>query len=161
MLCLPANIGGPAALKVAGTFGEVDVFQFDDTHELYAHIDYVRLDELPPFERWGEAVEPLARGDFFATTGEVAVRGRLLGLDRRPSRRLDRGGLDVPPAVRRDRLGRRSRGRAPRDTPLPQTRVFGAGGFGLAIEAPGWAWARIAVWDVAGNGAFVNPTWRE
>ena len=46
-------------------------------------------------------------------------------------------------------------------TPLSRTRVFGAGGFGLTIDAPGWAWARVAVWDVAGNGAFVNPTWRE
>ena len=56
-------------------FGEVDVFQFDATHELYAHmnINYVRLDELPPFDRWGEAVEPLARGDFFTTTGEVLL----------------------------------------------------------------------------------------
>ena len=26
---------------------------------------------------------------------------------------------------------------------------------------PGWTWARVAVWDVAGNGGFVNPVWRE
>ena len=47
--------------------GEVDVFQFDETHELYAHmnINYVRLDRLPSFDQWGEALAPLARGDFF------------------------------------------------------------------------------------------------
>ena len=41
-------------------FGEVDLFQFDDTHELYAHlnINYVRLDDL------GEALEPLTPGEF-------------------------------------------------------------------------------------------------
>src|SRR4030095_5461519 len=55
--------------------GEVDVFQFDHTHELYAHmnVNYVRLDRLPSFERWGEALAPLAKGAFFTTTGEVLL----------------------------------------------------------------------------------------
>ena len=57
------------------TFGEVDVFQFDETHELYAHmnINYVRLDQLPSFDQWGEVLEPLVNGDFFTTTGEVLL----------------------------------------------------------------------------------------
>ena len=56
-------------------FGEVDMFQFDHTHELYAHmnINYIKLDRLPAFDRWGDALEPLARGDFFTTTGEVLM----------------------------------------------------------------------------------------
>ena len=56
-------------------FGEVDVLQFDATYELYAqmNINYLRLDELPSFDRWGDAVAPLARGDFFTTTGEVLL----------------------------------------------------------------------------------------
>ncbi len=56
-------------------FGEVDMFQFDHTHELYAHmnINYIRLDRLPEFDRWGDALVPLARGDFFTTTGEVLL----------------------------------------------------------------------------------------
>ncbi len=28
------------------------------------------------------------------------------------------------------------------------------------ISAPLIPWARVAVWDVAANGAFVNPIWR-
>ena len=56
-------------------FGEVDMFQFDHTHELYAHmnINYVKLDRLPAFDRWGDALDPLAKGDFFTTTGEVLL----------------------------------------------------------------------------------------
>jgi len=39
--------------------GEVDVFQIDSTHELYAHmnVNYVRLPRLPDFEHYGEVVE--------------------------------------------------------------------------------------------------------
>ena len=55
--------------------GEVDVFQFDHTHELYAHmnINYIKLDRLPAFDRWGDALAPLAKGEFFTTTGEVLL----------------------------------------------------------------------------------------
>ena len=145
-------------------FGEVDVFQFDDTHELYAHmnINYVRLDELPPFDRWGEAVEPLARGDFFTTTGEVLLPE--VDFSASTADRLDvwieadwTFPLRFAEIVWGDDAGQVHR----EITLLSRTRVFGAGGFGLATGAPGWAWARVAVWDVAGNGAFVNPTWRE
>ena len=26
--------------------------------------------------------------------------------------------------------------------------------------AAGWQWARLEVWDIATNGAFVNPVWK-
>ena len=145
-------------------FGEVDVFQFDDTHELYAHmnINYVRLDELPPFDRWGEAVEPLARGDFFTTTGEVLLPE--VDFSASTGDRLDvwiEADWTFPLRFAEIVWGDEAGGVQREIVALSRTRVFGAGGFGLATDAPGWAWARVAVWDVAGNGAFVNPTWRE
>ena len=56
-------------------FGEVDVFQFDHTHELYAHmnINYVRADKLPSFDDYGQLLEPLLRGEMFVSTGEVLL----------------------------------------------------------------------------------------
>ena len=45
--------------------------------------------------------------------------------------------------------------------PLASTRPHGADDMGFQLDAPGWEWVRVAVWDVAGNGAFVNPTWRD
>ena len=55
--------------------GEVDVFQFDATHELYAHmnINYVRLDRLPDFDNYHDVLEPFAAGAYFTTTGEVLL----------------------------------------------------------------------------------------
>ena len=43
---------------------------------------------------------------------------------------------------------------------LSSTREFGSKRFDWKAKASGWTWARVAVWDVAGNGAFVNPVWR-
>src|SRR2546421_1583942 len=48
-------------------FGEVDVFQIDASHELYAHmnVNYVRNN--------GDLIGAFANGDFFVTTGEVLL----------------------------------------------------------------------------------------
>ena len=52
-------------------------------------------------------------------------------------------------------------GRTHRDViELADTREFGSKRFEWRAKASGWTCARVAVWDVAGNGAFVNPFWR-
>ena len=41
-------------------------------------------------------------------------------------------------------------------TDLP---AFGTKHFSIPFDAKGKAWVRFAVWDSAGNGAFVQPVW--
>ena len=143
-------------------FGEVDVFQFDDTHELYAHmnINYVRADRLPDFDDWGEMLEPLAKGEFFTTTGEVLLPE--VDLSSSTAGRIEarvQAQWTFPlhfaeivwgdgQTIHRETI------------PLGDTRAFGHKTFDWSARADGWTWARVAVWDVAGNGAFVNPVWR-
>jgi hypothetical protein len=142
--------------------GEVDVFQFDHTHELYAHmnINYIKLDRLPAFDRWGEALAPLAKGEFFTTTGEVVLpevdfasssAGEIVAGVRAlwtfPLRFAEIVWGDGQ-ATHREVIE------------LADTREFGSKRFTWRAKASGWKWARVAVWDVAGNGAFVNPFWR-
>ena len=43
---------------------------------------------------------------------------------------------------------------------LADTREFGAQRFEWRAKASGLDVGPVAVWDVAGNGAFVNPFWR-
>ena len=125
------------------------------------NINYVRLDELPPFDRWGEAVDPLARGDFFTTTGEVLLPE--VDFSASIADRLDvwiEADWTFPPAVRRDRVGRRGRARAPGDHPVVPDPGLRRRRVRARHRRRGLGVARVAVWDVAGNGAFVNPTWR-
>jgi hypothetical protein len=37
--------------------------------------------------------------------------------------------------------------------------AFGTKHFAIPFDATGKAWVRFAVWDSAGNGGFVQPTW--
>ena len=142
--------------------GEVDVFQFDHTHELYAHmnINYVRLDRLPAFERWADALAPLAKGAFFTSTGEVLLPDVNLASSS-PSeivakvRVLWTFPLRFAEIVWGD--GKNTRSEV---IDLTDTRAFGDRMFEWRVQANGWTWARVAVWDVATNGAFVNPVWR-
>ena len=141
--------------------GEVDVFQFDHTHEVYGHmnVNYVKADRLPSFENYGQLLAPLRRGDFFVTTGEVLLPSWSIGgADDEIDVHVEVRGtfpLQFAEVVWGD-----GRGTQRERFDLAHTKEFGMGSYHWRVKAPGWKWARIAVWDVAANGAFVNPVRR-
>ena len=141
--------------------GEVDVFQLDSTHELYAHmnVNYVRLQGLPDFDHYGSLLEAVAQGNFFISTGEVllpdvkiAGNGRGITVQASASHTFP---LQLAEIVWGD--GSETQRKI---IPLDATREFAAASYDWSADAPGWKWARVAVWDVAGNGAFTNPVWK-
>jgi hypothetical protein len=142
--------------------GEVDVFQIDSTHELYAHmnVNYVKLRAIPTFDNYGTLLDALRRGEFFVSTGEVLL----------PELKIAEGAagqivvrarirhtfpLEMAEIVWGD-------GSETRRKIIPLTETDPFGDFSFSAEAAGgnWKWARLAVWDVAADGAFVNPVWR-
>jgi hypothetical protein len=142
--------------------GEVDVFQIDATHELYSHmnVNYVRLASLPAFEDYGRLLDALRRGDFFITTGEVLLPevhisegpgGRILV----QARIQHTFPLEMAEIVWGD--GNQTNRK---QIPLAQTHPFGNFTFSAEADGGNWKWARFAVWDIAADGAFVNPFWR-
>ncbi|MEX2261695.1 MAG: hypothetical protein WD696_07075 [Bryobacteraceae bacterium] len=142
---------------------EVDVFQIDHTHELYAHmnINYVRAAQLPSYDRYDELLQTMRKGDFFISTGEVLMPEHSI-------RETQTGKLHAAAELRYtlplqfaevvwgdgEKTHRKTHS-------LETTREFGKQKIEFEVEAPGWRWARLAVWDVAGNGAFANPVWNE
>ena len=142
--------------------GEVDVFQFDHTHELYAHmnVNYVKLDRLPSFERWGDVLAPLAKGEFFTTTGEVLLPDVTLASSSATEIVARARVLWTFPLRFAEVVWGDGQNTHREIIELADTREFGISTFEWRVRANGWKWARVAVWDVAGNGAFVNPFWR-
>lgn len=139
---------------------EVDVFQIDSTHELYAHmnINYVRAKSVPSFENYGAILQTMEKGDFFISTGEVLmpehsireIKGKLVATaDVRYTLPLQFAELVWGDGEKTHRT----------TYSLETTRQFGSRKITFDADAPGWRWARLAVWDVAGNGAFANPVW--
>lgn len=143
--------------------GEVDVFQFDHTHELYAHmnVNYLKLDRLPAFDRWGDALVPLAKGDFFTTTGEVLLPDVTFAASSAAEIVVKARVLWTFPLRFAEIVWGDSQTTHREVMELANTRDFGSATFDWRIQATGWKWARLAVWDVAADGAFVNPVWRQ
>jgi hypothetical protein len=124
------------------------------------NINYIKLDRLPDFDRWGDALMPLARGEYFTTTGEVLLprvdfskssANQIVAL------------VDVQwtfPLRSAEIVWSDGKTTHREAISLDDTREFGKKTFEWRAPAPGWQWARVAVWDIAGNGAFVNPLWR-
>ena len=142
--------------------GEVDVFQIESTHELYAHmnVNYVKLPSLPAFDDYAKLLAALQRGDFFTTTGEVLltevrIAGETGGRIAVQARIQHTFPLEMAEIVWGD--GKQTYRKT---ISLAETHPFGDFTFQGNAEGGNWTWARLAVWDVAGNGAFVNPVWR-
>ncbi len=141
--------------------GEVDVFQLDTTHELYGHlnINYVKLPSVPTYDDYGQILNALAKGEYFISMGEILI----------PDAALKSNGDQIIASVTADytfplRMAEIVWGDG-KEThheifPLDTTRQFGHRKFEWTAGASNWKWARLALWDVAGNGAFTNPVWR-
>jgi hypothetical protein len=142
--------------------GEVDVFQLDTTHELYAHmnVNYLRLPELPDFDHYGRLLDALAKGDGFVSTGEIILPRAAITAGRGDSIHVKAEiGYTFPLQLAEIVWGDGTETHR-QSIDLQSTHEFGHGDFGWDVDAPGWTWARLAVWDVAGDGAFTNPVWR-
>ncbi len=148
--------------------GEVDVFKIDHTHELYGHmnVNYLALDRVPRFdEDWSPILDALRGGRFFVTTGEVLLRSFTVG-GKGSGETLTAGRPEVKfelewtfpmrfaevvsgdgAKVYRERID------------LGDTGPFGHRTVTLAPDLNGRRWARVAAWDVAGDGAFSEPVW--
>lgn len=140
---------------------EVDVFQIDSTHELYAHmnINYVRAEKLPAFENYGELLRSMTKGDFFMSTGEVLMPSHSIRETGKSKLHATAEVQYTLPLQFAEVVWGDGEKTHRQTYSLETTRNFGNIKLDFDADAPGWRWARLAVWDVAGNGAFANPVW--
>jgi hypothetical protein len=142
-------------------FGEVDVFQLDHTHELYAHmnVNYVRMNNLPQWGNYGTVLDALAQGAGFITTGEILLPSVQWSSSGKGLRVNAAVRWTFPLAMAEIVWGDGSETHH-KTIDLTNSRQFGSEEFTWGLDEPGWKWARLAVWDVAGDGAFTNAFWR-
>jgi len=129
----------------------------DDTYPFLA-INYLKLDKVPSYnESWQPIVEGIHRGNFFGTTGEIlfhnwSIEGSgehsTLHAEFEYTFPLDFAELVWSDGARVDR----------RIIPLKDTLPFGKlKELNIPFDARGKKWVRLAVWDAAGDGAWLQP----
>jgi hypothetical protein len=128
----------------------------DETYASLA-VNYLKLDRVPLYnESWAPVVEGIRAGNFFGTTGEVlfhnwGVQGSgatsVYAADVEYTFPLEFAELVWSDGTRVER----------KIINLTDTLPFGKKEFRIPFDATGKKWVRFAVWDSAGNGAYVQP----
>jgi hypothetical protein len=143
--------------------GEIDVFQLSSTDELYGllNLNYLHISKLPDFEHYAEIFQSIQKGDGFISTGEVLVPSFSFSASTADEVQVDARVRSTFPLrlaeivwgdgsnTHRDRIA------------LDSAREFDDRPYVWKTKTPGWTWARLEVWDVAGDGAFTQPVWRD
>jgi hypothetical protein len=143
--------------------GEVDVFQISATDELYAHmnINYLRLPKLPSFDHYDEIFNSIKKGNGFITTGEILLPSVSMSAASDASVQVNAKISSTFPLRIAEIVWGDGKTTHHQIIDLQSTPSFDEHEYSWLAETPGWIWARFAVWDVAGDGAFTNPIWRK
>jgi hypothetical protein len=128
----------------------------DDTYPFLA-INYVKMDKVPAWnESWSPVVEGLHQGNFFGTTGEILFHDWKIegsGAKSVYSANIEYTfPLDFAEVVYSDgtTVDRKI-------VSLTDTTAFGTKTLRIPFDATGKKWVRLAVWDAAGDGAWLQP----
>jgi hypothetical protein len=143
--------------------GEVDVFQISSADELYGHmnINYLRLPELPSFDHYDSIMKSIQKGDGFITTGEILLPSTSMSAEGDRSVRVKARISSTFPLRIAELVWGDGVNTHHQLIDLNSTPAFDDHEYSWLVDTPGWRWARFAVWDVAGDGAFTNPVWRD
>jgi hypothetical protein len=128
----------------------------DETYPQLA-VNYIKLDRVPLYnESWTPIVEGLRAGNFFGTTGEILFHK--WGLEGSGGNRVYVAEVEYTFPLEFAELVWSDGNHVERKIiKLTDTLPFGKKEFGIPFDATGKKWVRLAVWDSAGNGAYVQP----
>ena len=141
--------------------GDVDTYKKGPEDDLYAGfpVNYLQMDRVPAWgDDWTPVLSALREGRFFATTGEVLIRNYAVtgtGQTRTLTADVD---WTYPPAFIEIVMGDGKAVTRKRVSLRDQT-AFGTKKITQTVDVTGQKWIRMSVWDVATNGALVQPVW--
>ncbi len=128
----------------------------DETYPQLA-VNYLKLDRVPLYnESWAPIVEGIRAGNFFGTTGEILFHH--WGLESSGANATYSATIECTFPLEFAELVWSDGTKVDRKIiNLTDTTPFGTKNFKIPFDATGKKWVRFAVWDSAGNGAWVQP----
>jgi hypothetical protein len=155
------NMYANTGIRPKYLIADVDTYRKGPEDDIYpGHpINYVKVDRLPgPAEDWSPILRSIRSGDFWVSTGEVLIKNYAVegtGAKRTVAADLEfTYPLEFVEVVWGD--GKKVDRQIIRAT---DTAAHGTKKISIPFDATGKVWVRMAVWDSAGNGAFVQPIW--
>jgi hypothetical protein len=155
------NQNANSRLRPKSIIADIDTYRKGPEDDLYPNfpVNYLKLSRVPGAdEDWTPILDTLRRGDFFVTTGEILITNYVVegrGDHRTISADVEwTFPLEFVEVVWGD--GKKTDRQI---IPAKDLQAFGMKHFSIPFEAAGRAWVRFAVWDSAGDGAFIQPSW--
>jgi hypothetical protein len=155
------NLYANSGLKPKYIIADIDTYKKGPEDDTYANfpVNYLKIDKTPrPDEDVSPVLKALRDGNFFVTTGEILITNYAVagtGAQRTVGADVEwTFPLSFVEVVWGD--GKKVERQVISATDLG---AFGSKHFAIPFDATGKAWVRFAVWDSAGNGAFVQPVW--
>ena len=155
------NMYAGLGIKPKYVIADIDTYRKGPEDDLYANfpVNYLKIDKTPgPDDDYSPILKALRDGNFFATTGEILIRNYSVagtGNQRTITADVDwTFPLNFVEVVWSD--GKKVDRQVISAT---DSAPFGTRHFAIPFDATGKAWVRFAVWDSAGDGAFVQPVW--
>jgi len=120
-------------------------------------INYIKLDRVPLYnESWAPIVEGMRSGNFYGTTGEILFHN--WGIEGSGDKRMYSASIEYTFPLDFAELVWSDGSNVDRKIiDLKDTTPFGTKEFKIPFDAAGKKWVRFAVWDSAGNGAYLQP----
>lgn len=155
------NLNANSGLRPKYVIADIDTYRKAPEDDLYPNfpVNYLKLERVPgPGEDRTPILRALRDGNFFATTGEILISNYALtgsGMRRTVVADVEwTFPLEFAEVVWGD--GKKVERQI---IPAKDLPPFGSKRFAVPFDAANKAWVRFAVWDSAGNGAFVQPVW--
>ena len=155
------NQNANSGLRPKYIIADIDTYRKGPEDDLYPNfpVNYLKLERVPgPDEDWSPILRALRAGDFFVTTGEILITNYSVegtGEHRDVSADVEwTFPLEFVEVVWGD--GRKVDRQVISAKDLPP---FGKKHFSIPFDTSAKSWVRFAVWDSAGDGAFVQPSW--
>jgi len=155
------NMYANSGVRPKYIIADIDTYRKGPEDDLYANfpVNYLKIDKTPgPDEDYSPVLKSLRDGNFFVTTGEILIKS--YNVEGTAAKRTITADvewtfpLNFVEVVWGD--GKKVEHQVISATDLG---AFGTKRFSIPFDATGKAWVRFAVWDSAGNGAFVQPIW--
>jgi len=155
------NQNANSGLRPKYIIADIDTYRKGPEDDLYPNfpVNYLKLSHVPgPDEDWTPILRTLRAGDFFVTTGEILITN--YAVEGSGDRRTVSADVEWTFPLEFVELvwgdGKKIDRQIISASDLPP---FGTKHFSIPTSATGKSWVRFAVWDSAGDGAFVQPLW--
>ena len=155
------NLYAGSGVRPKYIIADIDTYQKGPEDDLYPNfpVNYLKIDRVPgPDEDWSPILKALRDGQFFVTTGEILIRS--YGVEGTGDRRTVTADVEWTfPLSFVEVVWGDGKTIDRQIISATDLQAFGTKHFTIPFDAKGKAWVRFAVWDSAGNGAFVQPRW--